>query len=92
MTGDDARDFVERLAEWEGSTSGEAMEEIIQDARDLVNPPRRPRHVYVSTTNRVVVDDAAGKGIPELSGAFDKVRNKIMALADEHTEYYGWTP
>lgn len=92
MTGDDARDFVERLAAWEGSTSGEAMEEIIQDARDLVNPPRIPRRVYLSRDNIVSTYHSDGLQISELSGAFDQVSGKILELADEHTEYHGWKP
>ena len=92
MTGDEARDFVERLAEWTGETSGRMMEELIQDAKDLVNPPRRPRSVYLSQDNIVVALDAKGRPIPELQGPFDKVRDKILQLADDKTEFNGWTP
>lgn len=92
MTDDEARDFVERLAEWGGETSGRMMEELIADAKALVNPPPILRSVYLLQTNLVLVYGVDGLLIPELNGPFSEVRDRILELADEDTIFHGWTP
>ncbi len=54
-----------------------------------------PKTVYVlpdrdGNPGRVVVSDKNGKEIPELRGLFKDMKEKILDVADENTEFNGW--
>ena len=46
--------------------------------------------VFVFPNGNVAVTDEDGQQIAELQGMYNDVREKILAAADEGTEFNGW--